>query len=152
MPLRKVDRSGTVVTIPWMEPGGARRLTVQTGAQAQALDITDQVSAFVNESGLRDGLCTVYVPHTTAGVFINENADPNALLDVLSTLERMVPWEGSYRHAEGNAAAHIKAILVGSSKVIPVIGGRLSLGRWQGIFFAEFDGPREREVLLSLLG
>ena len=92
-----------------------------------------------------------YVPHTTAGVFINENADPDALRDILATLEALVPWESDYRHAEGNAAAHIKASLVGTSQTVPVRGGRLMLGRWQGIYFADFDGPRERHVQVTVL-
>jgi secondary thiamine-phosphate synthase enzyme len=91
------------------------------------------------------------VPHTTAGIFINENADPDALSDILARLEALVPWEHGYRHAEGNAAAHIKATLVGSSQSVPVRNGRLALGRWQGIFFADFDGPRERHFQVTVL-
>jgi secondary thiamine-phosphate synthase enzyme len=105
----------------------------------------------VRESGVQTGLCQVYVPHTTAGVFINENADPDALSDILGTLEALVPWENGYRHAEGNAAAHIKATLVGTSQTVPVRNGRLALGRWQGIFFADFDGPRERHFQVTVL-
>jgi secondary thiamine-phosphate synthase enzyme len=97
------------------------------------------------------GLCQVYVPHTTAGVFINENADPDVLTDLLATLERLVPWEQGYRHAEGNAAAHIRATLSGTSQMVPVHGGRLALGRWQGIFLVEFDGPRERLVRVTVV-
>jgi secondary thiamine-phosphate synthase enzyme len=106
----------------------------------------------VTDSGVKTGLCHVYVPHTTAGVFINENADPDVMADVLATLDALVPWDNHYRHAEGNAAAHIKAVLMGSSQTIPVRNGRLALGRWQGIYFAEFDGPRERHFQVTVLG
>ncbi len=115
------------------------------------MDITKDVAAVVNASGISEGVCVVYVPHTTAAVFINENADPDALADILASLDQMVPWEAGYRHAEGNAAAHIKATLVGTSQTIPIADGRLSLGRWQGIFFAEFDGPRDRVCRVSVL-
>jgi secondary thiamine-phosphate synthase enzyme len=97
------------------------------------------------------GICHVYVPHTTAGVFINENADPDVLNDLLRTVEGLVPWDNGYQHAEGNAAAHIKSSLVGTSLSVPVRDGRLVLGRWQGIFFADFDGPRERQVQVTVL-
>jgi secondary thiamine-phosphate synthase enzyme len=126
-------------------------LVVRSGKRADAIEITDRVQHVVRESGIETGLCQVYVPHTTAGVFINENADPDALSDILSTLEALVPWENGYRHAEGNAAAHIKATLVGTSLTVPVRNGRLGLGRWQGIYFADFDGPRERHVQVTVL-
>jgi secondary thiamine-phosphate synthase enzyme len=126
-------------------------LEVRSGKRADAIDVTDRVQQVVSESGIQNGLCHVYVPHTTAGVFINENADPDALSDILQTLEALVPWENGYRHAEGNAAAHIKASLVGTSQVVPVRKGRLALGRWQGIFFADFDGPRERHFQVTVL-
>ncbi len=126
-------------------------LEVRSGKRADAIEITDRVQQVVRESGIQTGLCQVYVPHTTAGVFINENADPDALADILSTLETLVPWENGYRHAEGNAAAHIKSALVGTSQTVPVRNGRLALGRWQGIFFADFDGPRERHFQVTVL-
>lgn len=126
-------------------------LVVRSSKRADAVEITDRVQHVVRESGIETGLCQVYVPHTTAGVFINENADPDALSDILSTLEALVPWENGYRHAEGNAAAHIKASLVGTAQSVPVRNGRLALGRWQGIFFADFDGPRERHVQVTVL-
>jgi len=126
-------------------------LTIQTGKRADAIDITARVEHVVRESGVETGLCQVYVPHTTAGVFINENADPDALRDILNTLEALVPWENGYRHAEGNAAAHIKASLVGTSQTVPVRNGRLMLGRWQAIYFADFDGPRERQLHVTVL-
>ena len=126
-------------------------VTIRSGKRADAIEITEQVQHVVRESGVETGLCQVYVPHTTAGVFINENADPDALSDILSTLEALVPWQNAYRHAEGNAAAHIKATLVGTSQTVPVRNGRLALGRWQGIFFADFDGPRERHFQVTVL-
>ena len=126
-------------------------LDVRSGRRADAIDITDRVQEVVRESGVQTGLCQVYLPHTTAGVFINENADPDALSDSLQRLGALVPWENGYRHAEGNAAAHIKATLVGSSQSVPVRQGRLALGRWQGIFFADFDGPRERHFQVTVL-
>jgi secondary thiamine-phosphate synthase enzyme len=126
-------------------------LTIQTGKRPDAIDITARVEHVVRESGVETGLCQVYVPHTTAGVFINENDDPDALRDILNTLEALVPWENDYRHAEGNAAAHIKASLVGTSQTVPVRNGRLALGRWQAIYFADFDGPRERQLQVTVL-
>ncbi len=132
--------------------GRSDLLTVSSRQRTDAIDITELVRQLVTEAGVGDGLCTVYVAHTTAGVFINENADPDVLHDFLTTLDRLVPWAGNYRHAEGNAAAHIKASLVGTSQSIPIRGGRLLLGRWQGIFFAEFDGPRERQVRVTVIG
>jgi len=127
-------------------------LTVSSRHRTDAIAITEQVQQLVTEAGVGDGLCTVYVAHTTAGVFINENADPDVLHDFLSTLDRLVPWERNYRHAEGNAAAHIKASLIGTSQSVPVRANRLQLGRWQGIFFAEFDGPRERQLWVTVVG
>lgn len=134
--------------------GGVRtvRLTVSTRKQADVIDVTERVQQAVTETAVASGLCHVYVPHTTAGVFINENADPDVMQDVLATLDRLVPWRNQYRHAEGNAAAHIKATLVGTGQTVPVDGGRLALGRWQGIYFAEFDGPRERQLDVTVLG
>jgi secondary thiamine-phosphate synthase enzyme len=126
-------------------------LVVRSGKRADAIEITDRVQQVVRESGIETGLCQIYVPHTTAGVFINENADPDALTDILHTLETLVPWENGYRHAEGNAAAHIKASLVGTSQTVPVRKGQLALGRWQGIYFADFDGPRERHVQVTVI-
>jgi secondary thiamine-phosphate synthase enzyme len=127
-------------------------MTVRTREHDDVIDVTDRVARVVNESGVETGLCHVFVPHTTAGVFINENADPDVMADVLATLATLVPWDNAYRHAEGNAAAHIKSALIGTSQTIPVRNGRLALGRWQGIYFAEFDGPRERHFQVTVLG
>jgi secondary thiamine-phosphate synthase enzyme len=126
-------------------------LTIRSAKRSDAIEITELVQRVVRESGVETGLCQVYVPHTTAGIFINENADPDALRDILNTLDSLVPWENDYRHAEGNAAAHIKASLVGTAQTVPVRNGRLALGRWQGIYFADFDGPRERQFQVTIL-
>jgi secondary thiamine-phosphate synthase enzyme len=126
-------------------------LMVRSGKHADAIEITERVQQVVRDSGVQSGLCHIYAPHTTAGVFINENADPDALSDILATLESLVPWEKGYKHAEGNAAAHIKATLIGTSQTVPVRHGRLALGRWQGIYFADFDGPRERHFQVTVL-
>jgi secondary thiamine-phosphate synthase enzyme len=126
-------------------------LRIKTRTKAELVDVTSPVAGCVHESGIQSGVCQVYVSHTTAGVLINENADPGVLEDILATLDRLVPWNGPYRHIEDNAAAHIKAILVGTSQTIPVRDGKLALGRWQGIFLAEFDGPRERELRVTML-
>ena len=127
-------------------------MTVRSRQRDDVMDITERIAQVVADSGVKTGLCHVYVPHTTAGVFINENADPDVMADVLATLDALVPWDNQYRHAEGNAAAHIKAVLIGSSQTIPVRNGLLALGRWQGIYFAEFDGPRERHFQVTVLG
>lgn len=114
------------------------------------IDITDRVAMLLKESGIRDGNCRVFVPHTTAAVTINENADPDVPRDILASLDRIVPLSDHYRHAEGNTAAHVKASLLGSSQTVFIESGRLVLGKWQSLFFCEFDGPRTREVLIGL--
>lgn len=115
------------------------------------VDITAQVAAVVGSGGMAEGLCHVFVPHTTAGVTINENADPDVIADMLAGLNALVP-RLSYRHAEGNSPAHIKATLTGTSVTVPVTGGKLYLGTWQGIYLAEFDGPRRRTVCVTSVG
>jgi secondary thiamine-phosphate synthase enzyme len=125
-------------------------IRVSTKSRTELVDITSQVQDAVRESAVPDGLCHVYVPHTTAGITINENADPSVRQDILMELNKMVPFEDNYKHLEGNAAAHIKASIVGSSETILVEGGRLLLGTWQGIFFCEFDGARNRRVLTRI--
>jgi secondary thiamine-phosphate synthase enzyme len=134
-----------------VSPPQTDRVTVRSSMHAELIDVTERVQHLVEQSGVVSGVCHVYVPHTTAGVLVNENADPDILSDFLTTLERLVPWANDYRHAEGNAAAHIKSTLVGTSQTVPVRGGRLALGRWQGIYFAEFDGPRERHLQVTVL-
>lgn len=126
-----------------------RKLSIETPGRTAWLDITAQVQAAAADLGVRDGAITVFVPHTTAGITINENADPDVLADLERALERMVPWRADYRHSEGNAAAHVKASLMGSSVRVLVCAGRLQLGTWQSIFFCEFDGPRTRSVWVA---
>ena len=126
-------------------------LTVKTRAQTELVDITAEVGRRVAESGVRQGLCLIYVPHTTAGVTINENADPSVRTDLLMVLNQMVPWKSDYRHLEGNSPAHVKATLVGASQTIAVESGHLVLGTWQGIFLCEFDGPRGRSVHVRIM-
>jgi len=126
------------------------QLAVETHQQEELLDITSQVSQLVEPSA--EGALLIYVPHTTAGVLINEHADPDVARDVLTTLDHIVPESLPYRHIEGNSPAHVKAVLAGASQLVPIREGRLQLGTWQGIFFAEFDGPRRRSVLISHLG
>jgi secondary thiamine-phosphate synthase enzyme len=121
-------------------------ISITTRSRSEMIDITSKVEEELNKSGLTNGVCVLFVPHTTAGVTINEGADPNVVADIQAMLNRLVPWEGSYRHLEGNSAAHIKSSLVGNSVIVLVESGRLKLGTWQGIFFCEFDGPRSRKV------
>jgi len=122
------------------------QLTVSTRKRAEFVDITADVQRAVRDSGVKSGMCIVSVPHTTAGITINENADPDVRRDIIAQLERLVPRQGAYRHLEGNADAHIKASIVGFSVTLPVEDAALVLGTWQGIFFCEFDGPRSRRV------
>jgi secondary thiamine-phosphate synthase enzyme len=119
---------------------------VPTPERECLVDVTSQVARAVASAGVEDGLCVVSVPHTTAGVTVNENADPDVARDLLTFLSRAVPRSGPYRHVEGNSDAHIKTSLMGSSATVPLCGGRLALGTWQGIYLAEFDGPRQRTV------
>ncbi|MCX6372607.1 MAG: secondary thiamine-phosphate synthase enzyme YjbQ [Actinobacteria bacterium] len=124
---------------------------IQTRERVVFVDVTTQVAAAATESGVTDGVVVVYVPHTTAGVTINENADPSVRADMKLALERLVPESLMFTHAEGNADAHVKASLMGSSVTVPLADGRLLLGIWQGVYFAEFDGPRRRHVVVSVL-
>lgn len=128
-----------------------QKIRLQTRSRTELLEITQQVENIVQDSGIREGVCYIYVPHTTAGIIINENADPSVRRDILNTLNKVIPLDGNYTHAEGNAAAHIKSSLVGLSASIPICDGKLALGTWQGIFFSEFDGPRSREVFIQVL-
>lgn len=131
-------------------PKAMHKIELSSAQRSQALDITAQVGQAVAAAGLARGWCRVYVPHTTAGVAVNEAADPDVMIDLLAALERLAPWQGPYRHAEGNSAAHLKSVLVGSAVQVPVEEGRLRLGTWQGIFFMEFDGPRHRQVWVDI--
>ena len=123
---------------------------LQTPAEG-FIDITRKVAEIVHRSQVRQGICQVFVPHTTAGVTINENADPDVVTDMLAALNRMVP-DLPYRHGEGNSPAHVKSSLVGCSLTVPIMEGRLCLGTWQGIYFCEFDGPRTRNVWVQVIG
>ncbi len=125
---------------------------IKTVAHSCAVDITDHVAARLKEKSAENGICLIYTPHTTAGLTINEGADPSVMDDVLRTLETIVPWHGAYKHAEGNSAAHIKAILVGGSVQAIVDSGKLVLGTWERIFLMEFDGPRTRKIFVQFLG
>jgi secondary thiamine-phosphate synthase enzyme len=124
-------------------------LSISTHGRTDFINITAVVQTAAHALGLRDGALTVFVPHTTAGITINENADPDVVTDMVAALERLVPWRGDYQHGEGNSAAHIKASLMGSSVRILLRAGQLQLGTWQGIFLCEFDGPRQREVWIG---
>ena len=125
-------------------------ITVKTKAKTELIDISSEIQHLVRSQGFADGLCMLYVPHTTAAVTINESADPSVRSDILMVLNKIVPWEAGYRHLEGNSPAHVKATLVGASEMIAIENGNLVLGTWQGIFFCEFDGPRTRNMHVRL--
>jgi len=126
-------------------------LSVKTREQTELIDITTDINQLIQKSGTDQGLCMIYVPHTTAAVTINESADPSVKSDILMILNQIIPWEANYRHLEGNSPAHIKSTLVGSSELIAIENHRLALGTWQGIFFCEFDGPRARKVDVRIM-
>ena len=128
------------------------QFSVNTRSLTEFVSITSQVQNELQRTEVKNGVCTVYVPHTTAGITINEGADPNVAKDILMEINKMVPMEDSYTHSEGNSAAHIKTSLFGSSVQIPVEEGRLTLGTWQSIFLCEFDGPRNRRVIVQVVG
>ncbi|MGB8476432.1 MAG: secondary thiamine-phosphate synthase enzyme YjbQ [Candidatus Acidiferrum sp.] len=123
---------------------------VKTDRRTQLVDVTDKVRRAVEQAGIESGVCYVYVPHTTAGVTINEHFDPDVAEDLEGVFEWLVPRAGPYRHAEGNSDSHAKAAMVGTSAMIFVEEGKLALGRWQGVFFCEFDGPRERKIWVKI--
>jgi len=127
-------------------------LRIETTKKTETIDITERIADTVKAAKIHDGVCVVTVAHTTAGVFVNENADPDVQRDLLTTLSRLVPDAGDYRHAEGNGPAHIKSVLVGGDITVVVRDGKLDLGRWQGIYFAEFDGPRTRSATVTVIG
>ena len=124
---------------------------VRTDKHTQMKDITRQVQDAVRQSGVTDGICIVFIPHTTAAVTINENADPDVVRDLNMELDKIVPWEDGYHHIEGNSAAHLKSSLVGASEHIIIEGGRLLLGTWQGVYFCEYDGPRHRKAIVKII-
>ncbi|MCK5139859.1 MAG: secondary thiamine-phosphate synthase enzyme YjbQ [Thermodesulfovibrionia bacterium] len=127
-----------------------KNINVKTGSRIEFVNITSDLQKIVSESGVRNGVCHVYIPHTTAGVTINEGADPSVVEDIVSTLNKQVPHISGYLHAEGNSDAHIKTSLVGSSESIFIGGGKLLLGTWQAVFFCEFDGPRTRRYVARI--
>jgi secondary thiamine-phosphate synthase enzyme len=125
-------------------------LRIRSSQRVELIDVTHEVTEVVRGSGVAEGFCLVYVPHTTAAVTINENADPSVVRDVIRKLSELVPQDDAYSHSEGNSDAHVKSTLVGCSTVIPVQGGRLVLGTWQAIYFCEFDGPRQRQLVVLI--
>src|SRR6266446_468139 len=126
-------------------------LHVKTDRRTQLVDVTAQVQKAVAASGVGRGICYLYVPHTTAAITINEGADADVARDVEGALDRLIPATGPYRHSEGNSDSHVKSVLVGASQVVHVEGGKLVLGRWQGVFFCEFDGPRDRRLHVKIV-
>jgi secondary thiamine-phosphate synthase enzyme len=128
-----------------------KQLSIRTNSRSEMIDITRAVESVVEEANVRNGICYVFVPHTTAAVTINENADPDVPRDIIMELEKVIPYQDNYRHREGNSAAHIKASLIGSSETVLVEGGRLLLGTWQSLFFCEFDGPRTRKYVVKIV-
>ena len=127
------------------------KLNVKTSKHTQMLDITADVQRAVTESGVKSGICVVFVPHTTAAVTINENADPDVVRDVTTEINKIVPWEDGYHHMEGNSAAHLKSSMIGFSEQVIIEDGRLVLGTWQGIYFCEYDGPRDRKAIIKVM-
>jgi secondary thiamine-phosphate synthase enzyme len=128
-----------------------KEINVRTNSRAEMIDITDLVQAVISEKKIKNGICVIFTPHTTAAVTINENADPDVPNDIINALEKTLPRSIQYRHAEGNSPAHVKSSLVGVSELVLVENGRLVLGTWQAIFFCEFDGPRQRKVIVKFL-
>ncbi|WP_034629668.1 secondary thiamine-phosphate synthase enzyme YjbQ [Desulfotruncus alcoholivorax] len=126
-------------------------LEIRTEEREQFIDITSQINRIIRAGEVKNSLCNVYVPHTTAGVTINEGADPSVVFDILTYLRQLVPESNNYTHMEGNSHAHIKTLLTGSEKTIPVQNGSLQLGTWQKVFFCEFDGPRRRKIIVTLV-
>jgi secondary thiamine-phosphate synthase enzyme len=126
-------------------------LSVKTSSKTELSDITSKINKLVKASGVSEGLCMLYVPHTTAGITINESADPSVRSDILMVLNQVIPWDANYKHLEGNSPAHVKSTLVGASELVAIENSALVLGTWQGLFFCEFDGPRTRKVHVRIL-
>lgn len=129
----------------------SKRIRLRTQQRMQFINIDEHVQLAIRESGIRSGICVVFVPHTTAGVTINENADPDVVRDIIMSLNKQIPFEDGYHHSEGNSAAHIKSSLFGPSLSLIIEDGRLVLGTWQSVYFCEFDGPRERLCYIKIL-
>lgn len=128
-----------------------KTLSVKSRTRTEFIDITDDINRIVRETGLKSGVCYLYVPHTTAAITINEGADPSVKRDILTALNKLVPFEGNYQHLEGNSDAHIKSSLIGASATILIEDARLLIGTWQAVFFCEFDGPRHRKVFVRTI-
>lgn len=128
-----------------------KTLNIKSKSKVEFIDITEEINRIIKESKINSGICYLYVPHTTAGLTINEGADPSVKRDIISTLNRVIPFEGDYQHVEGNSAAHIKSSIVGVSQNLIIENGSLLLGTWQSVYFCEFDGPRHRRVLIKLV-
>jgi len=128
------------------------KISIKTKSKTEFIDITCEIQKVVHQSKIINGCCIVFIPHTTAGVTINENADPSVVSDILMIMNQIIPDQAPYKHQEGNSPAHIKTSLFGSSQYIPIEGGQLILGTWQGVFFCEFDGPRTRNIIIQMIG
>ena len=126
-------------------------ISIKSRSRNEFINITQEVQNVVNKSGIKDGVCYIFVPHTTAGITINEAADPDVVEDIQRQLDKIAPADGNYRHTEGNSDAHIKSSITGSSQMVFIESGRLKLGTWQGIFFCEFDGPRNRKIWIKVV-
>ncbi len=133
-------------------PHAVQSISIRTSSREEFVDITDQVRRIVSQLGAKSGIVWIYSPHTTAGITIQENADPDVQADILNHLRSLVPKNGDFRHSEGNSDAHIKSSLMGASQAVPMSEGRLALGTWQAIYFCEFDGPRNRRALVKVMG
>lgn len=127
-----------------------KTLNIKSRAKTEFIDITDDINEAIKESGIKSGICYIYIPHTTAGITINEGADPSVKRDIITTLNRLIPFEGDYQHMEGNSAAHIKSTAVGVSQFVVIEDGKALLGTWQLIYFCEFDGPRHRRAIVKI--
>jgi secondary thiamine-phosphate synthase enzyme len=128
-----------------------KNINIRTKSRTEFVDITAEIQEIVNGAGIKSGICNIYVPHTTAGITINEGADPSVVRDIQRTLSKLVPQDGNYTHVEGNSDAHIKTSLLGSSRALIIEEGKLQLGTWQAIFFCEFDGPRHRRAIVKIM-
>lgn len=128
-----------------------KEISIKTSFEEQIIDITSKVNDFLRKEKVKDGICNIFCPHTTAGLIINENADVSVKRDILMKLNKIVPKDEDYTHSEGNSSAHVKSTLVGVGLNVPVVNGKLILGTWQGVFFTEFDGPRDRKVIVSVI-
>jgi len=128
-----------------------KQIDIATRKQTEFTNVTSQIQNIVSQSGIKEGICYIYMPHTTAAVTINEDADPNVVKDITNELDKIVPYQDGYLHSEGNSAAHIKASIIGPSETVLIENGQLMLGTWQGIFFCEFDGPRQRRMFVKVV-